>query len=290
MRKLFFIVAFGLFATLLFINLVPAPGPNFHLNVTNTVLADPEVNDTLIAKIITENYDDCLSGLAYADVGIFEYYTNFKAYKSLHNYNTVEELLRLAKDDGDRAFAYCFKLHLSQDGISHNFYVPAAIKRTKLPNYIIHPITELKLEGNFLDPRATRLMERHAEFDELVAQASGRDWSDEAKKLNVILGGGEFYSKAYNPSSTTTFGKIQRGFFWIINRFVSEEDWTDLYRLSIEESKAVLRGETSSLDPSGEAALLAADKETQLWLYLGTFIVIILVFVVSFKKKWIGFK
>lgn len=267
---------------------VIAPGPNLHLFTLEEGMNETE--ETLIKGIIESNYDACLAGLVYADVGIFEYYTNFKAYKGLHNYNVVEEMLNIARNDRDRAFAYCYKIHLAGDSVSHNFYVPAAIKRTKLPNYIIHPIQELKIEGHYLDPRANRLMERSQEFDWLVEQASGRDWSTEARRLNVILGGGQFYDKAYAPDSSTFWGRFQNSLYRIVGHLVSEESSIDLKELMVEETKAVLRGETNSLDPSGEESLMRADQSTQLWLYALTFLTIIIVFYLSFRWNIIGFR
>lgn len=287
MKRLFFLI--GIFAFIFSLNFVSSWGPNVHVTIEKKALA--EENSTLITKIINDNYDACLSGLVYADVGIFDYYTNFKSYKGLHSYSLVEEMLRIATTDRQRAFAYCWKLHLGADGISHNFFVPDAIRRTKLPNALIHAPQELKIEARYLTPEATRLMENHAEFDSFVQQASGQDWSSKASLLNTILGGGNFYSKAFTAqSSTTWFGTVQRGFFVLINTFVSEQTGKDYINMAIEEDKSILRGETSALDASGEAALAAADADTQIWLYLGTLIVAIAIFWISFKKRWIGWR
>lgn len=268
---------------------VIAPGPNLHLFTINQALADPSVNDTLIANIIETNYDACLAGIEYADVGIFYYYLDFKEYAGLHNYNVVDEMLRVARNDRDISFAYCYKLHLAGDAVSHNFYVPAVIKKTKLPNYIIHAPAELLLEGRYLDPRANRMMERHAEFDWLVEKATGKDWSTDADKLNTILGGGEFYSKAYKPDTTSWWGKAQNQVYKYAIYFVPANTEVDLKSLMIEEEKAVLRGETGSLSPSGEIALRNADASTALFLYLGTFIIIIIIFYLGFRWNIIGF-
>ena len=262
-------------------------GPNTHLAILSKAIDDSP--PSLIKEIITENLDGCYPGLVYADVGIFYYYTNFKLYSGLHNYNVVSEMLRLSKDDRDRAFAYCYKSHLAADAISHNFFIPAAIRRTRIPNYIIHPIQELKIEGFYLNPVANKLMERHKEFDSLVTQASGKDWSVDAARLNTIIGGGEFYSKAYQPDSTTFMGMFQKWGYTFLAKFVGVEKSVPYFELSIEETKAVLRGETSSLDPSGESALKKADSDSQLMLYIISFLVIIAVFWVSWKFKIIGF-
>lgn len=258
---------------------------NVHLNLTQVAINQSE--ETLIKGLIVENWDACLIGLEYVDVGIFYYYTNFKAYKGLHNYNVVEEMLRIAKNDRERTFAYCWKLHLAEDAVSHNYNVPAAIRSTKLPNYIIHPIQELKIEGLYLNPVANRMMEKHREFDSFVKQATGRDWSNDAERLNKIIGGGNFYSQAFAPDSTTWMGTAQKYMYKFVALFVSGKTSIDYYRLSVDEAMGVLRGETSQLDPSGEEALRDADSSTQLWLYIGTFAVIIIIFIVSWRKKWI---
>jgi hypothetical protein len=274
--------------TILFMHLVPAPGPNFH--VTSVVKAINESDNTLIKQLIEDNFDACLVGFEYPDVGIFEYYTNFKEYAGLHNYNVPDEMLRIAKNDRERAFAYCYKLHLAADSVSHNFFVPVAIKRTKIPNYLLHPVQELKIEGRYLDPRSNHMMEQHAEFDSLVEKATGRNWAAEAEKLNTIIGGGQFYSKAYNPDTGTSWGKVQNYIYMGLAYVVPVNDEIDLAKLCLEEEKAVLRGETNDFDPSGEKALNDADAETQLWLYVGSFAIFIVIFVLSWYFRIIGWR
>lgn len=282
----FFVLLLSLTVMLITIPSVLAFGPNTHFNITMTALE--QSNNSLIKNIIEDNFDSCLSGLEYPDVGIFEYFTNFKNYAALHNYNVVDEMLRLAKNDKDRAFAYCYKIHLSEDAVSHNYYVPVAIKKSKIPNYLIHPIEELKIEARYLDTRTERLMENHAAFDELVAKANNRDWSAEAEKLNVILGGGQFYVDGYAPESTTFIGKAQVVMYKFVYIFVSPQTGVDYYTQAIEEAKGVLRGETSPLDPAGAAALGLADASTSLWLYIGSFVLILAIFIISWKYKIIG--
>lgn len=287
MNKIYSVWSFTLLMILLSTNIISAPGPNFHLYVLDKSLElEP---DALITQIILDNYDACLAGMTYPDVGIFEYWTNFKAYAGLHNYNVPEELLRLAENDRQRAFAYCWKIHLAPDGISHNYYVPAGIEKSKIPNYLYHPVKELKLEGNYLDPRSQHMLEIHAEFDEIVEKATGRDWTPEAEKLSKIIGGGDFYSEAYAPETETFFGKFQNSIYRFVSLFVNDKSAVDMERLSIEETRKVLRGETPSIDPSGRDALRKADQDTQLWLYGITFLFIALIYYLSFRWNLIGF-
>ena len=287
MNKLISLTFIGLILALFSCHSIVAPGPNYHLwDLEESLLLEP---DALITQIINENYDACLCGLTYADVGIFEYYTNFKLYAGLHNYNVPDEILKIARNDRDRAFAYCWKIHLATDAISHNYFVPAEIRKTKLPNVIIHPIKELKIESDYLNPISNHMMEIHEEFDDLVEQATGRDWSGEAEKLNQIIGGGQFYEEAYAPESSTSWGKFQNSFYKFIGNFVNDKSAIDMERLTIEESRKILRGETPNLDPSGEESLRQADRDTQMILYLITIFSTIIIFYLGFRWNVIGF-
>jgi hypothetical protein len=284
MKKLF------LFLLLLF-SLVLTPsvlswGPNYHYNITMDALA--QAKDSLIKQTIENNMDGCLSGLSYPDVGIFYYYTDFKEYAGLHNYNIVDEMLRIATNDQQRAFAYCYKIHLAEDAVSHNYIVPQAIRQYKLPNYVVHPIVELKLEGLRLNPIANRLMERHTMFDEFFAQASGKDWSTDAEKLNTVIGGGNFYAKGFTPGeSGTWWAGLQNGFYSFLGNFVSDKSVIDYYKLSLNEAILVIEGQTGSLDPSGEISLKQADSDSSLLTYLFSIGLIIAIFLISWKFKLI---
>lgn len=269
---------------------VSAFGPSTHFFIFSKGIDEFQASGepSLIMDIINENLDGCYSGIEYPDVGIFDYFTNFKDYKNLHSYSTTNELLRLAKDDRDRAFAYCWKIHLAEDAISHNYMIPAEIQKTKLPNYIIHAIKELKVEGFYLNPVANRLMERHSEFDELAQKATGRDWSSQASKLNFIMGGGNFYVKGYTHEDATTMQRLQNWLYKILAKFVDYKSAIDYQDLAVESTKNVLRGETEiNLDPSGESALKDADSSTQLILYIVSIGVMGTLYVVAWRKRWI---
>jgi hypothetical protein len=270
---------------------INAFGNQLHYNTTFLITQDKDCKTQdcpLIQKIIQENWDACLTGLEYPDVSIKYYWTNFKVYKGLHSYTTVDEMLRIANNDRQRAFAYCWKIHLAQDGISHNYNVPAAIRTTKLPNFIIHPVQELKIDGHYYNIVASRLMEKHSEFDAFVQQATGRDWSSEAEWFNTIIGGNKFYTEGFAPDSTTWIGKFEKVLYKLTTYVVSEKTSIDYVRLAEDETRRVLRGETSNSDPSGESALASSDSQTSLWLYLGSFLIIGIIFYVSWRKRIIG--
>ena len=276
----------GFIVILLMLPLVSSFGPSTHFFLLSESLSRSD--DTLIKQIIQENIGGCYAGLEYPDVGIFEYFTNFKDYKGLHSYSAVEEMLATATSNEQRAFAYCFKLHLAMDAISHNYWIPAEIKKTKLPNYIIHPIKELAIEGYHLDPLSNRLMEKHAEYDKWVAKAVGRDWSPEAERLNSILGGGEFYSSGYTPQTDSAMAKTQFYIYSFIRKFVSEESTLDFQELSILESVSVISGSTNkNLDPSGEKLLSQADASSQLTLYMIVIGIFLIIYYIAWRKRLI---
>lgn len=271
-----------LMLSVILLPLIGAYGPHTHVDIT---FDEVEVSDSLIASLIKENPDACRAGLLYADSGIFFYYDNFQLYKGLHDYNTADRLLQLARDDRQRTFAYCWKIHLAQDGTSHTFFVKAAIERWKIPNYVIHPITELKIEGNHIRLETSTSLEIHEEFDSLVKEATGRDWSEEAERLNKLIGGNEFYTEGFTPSGETTFGKVQRAFFNFISLFVSEEKSVPYVQLARDATNEVLEGGTPSLDPSGEAALREADSKVSIISYVIILAIIILGFFIAWRKK-----
>lgn len=264
-------------------------GNQVHYNITMAALN--ESAPSIIKTIIMNNMDGCLSGIEYPDVSIFYYYGSDgklgRDYVGTHNYNIVDKMLSIATNDKERAFAYCYKIHLAEDGVSHNYIVPQAIRDYKLPNYVLHPIQELKIEGHYLNPIGYRLMERHSEYDAFYAKASGRDWSKEAAQLNTIMGGGNFYAKAFTPDQGSFMGSAQKIVYTGLAFLVSDKSIIDYYKLSKSEAINVIQGGTSSLDPSGEAALAQADSESNLWTYIISFVVIITLFIVSWKFKWI---
>lgn len=286
MKKLYLFLIFVL-VSVIGIPSALAYGNQGHLNLTDSAITE---STSTLAGFLKEHRPACLSGIEYPDVGIFYYYTDFKAYAGLHNYGTVEQMLRIATTDDQRAFAYCYKLHLAQDAISHNYVIPAAIKKTGIPNYIIHPVKELKIEGYFLNPIGYKLMENHAKYDAFVQEATNKDWSVDAENLNRIMGGvaGNLYSEAFTFDKTSFIGKFEGIIYTGLKYFVSNEQSVPYQKLSILESKKVLEGQTPSLDPAGAKALEAADAESELWTYLITLIVTVIVFGVSWKMGWIG--
>jgi len=270
---------------------VSAWGNQVHYNISMEALNQMLVEqpDNLIAGIIRDNMDGCLNGIEYADVGIRYYYTDYKTYKYLHDYTVVAELLRIAKDDNDRAFAYCYKFHLAEDAVSHNYVVPKAIRDTKLNDYLIHPVIELKIEGNYLNNAAFRLMENHEKYDKLMQDATGTDWSADAAWLNTIFGGNKFYEEGFSHEGTTLISKVETVLYKFVALVSSGKTSVPYYKLSIEEAKRVMEGQTSNLDPSGEKAIKAAEEESNVWLYIISFIVfIMLLFILRwFKIIWL---
>lgn len=267
MKKIFLFFIF-VFALAFFTLNASAYGPNTHLNITVSEMN--EISSTnLVKQLIYKNADTldyCHMGLMFPDVSVIYYYTSFKDYKALHDWNLYTKLIELAKDENERAFAYCYGMHLAADSISHNYYVPDSIRRTKMfPNLILHPVLEIAVEGQFYMPETAGTFNRWNEVIPLMKEASGKDWSYEAKVLNEAIGGNSFYQTAYAPPKS---GFINRFYAWlssILEKVMPQSVGLPYRELTKSSIAQIFEGTHPALDPSGEASLAAADASINLW-------------------------
>jgi hypothetical protein len=272
------------------IPIVYAPGPYTHFDIISNALKDAP--DGYIKQTIMDNMDGCYAGLEYPDVGIFYYYSDYKEYTGLHSYNVVDNLLSLAGDNKKfQAFAYCYKIHLASDGISHNYYVPLAIRQYHIENWVIHPIQELKIEGQYTEEGKNivpKMMERHSEYDKLMQDATGKDWSKDADSLNGIMGGDNFYSEAYTPNTQTFMGTFQVYAYKFVGIFVQKATGQDMVKMAIDASIRTIGGGTEPLDPAGTQALKDADKSAYFLQYLFSAVIMIFLIWLLWRIRLIG--
>lgn len=274
---------------------VLAFGANTHVDIDKDLIWTKDSNDDyvekgIIAQLIRNNWDACLVGIEYPDKYIFDYFSTFQLYAESHDYNTWDRALNdCARNDRDRAWAYCAKLHLAQDTISHNNYIPTKQRKTKLPNWAIHAPSEFALDGLHIQEETSRIMEKHAEFDSVYECASGRPDEGRAERLNQVLGGNSFYQEAYVTQGTTTFAKLQRGLYIVLSKtpLVDKDRSIDYVNLAISNSRQILAGTNPPQDPSGEKILGAGDKTSNFYLYPITIIGLLILFGFSIKRRWI---
>lgn len=126
-------------------------GPSTHVHIDDIVLSSPELQGTNFVKISTENKECFMFGEMATDVVIVHYINSYlnqggSKYEVTHVWNFYEDLANSATDDCERAVAYGVAVHLIEDFLWHNVFVPDMIRTYMLPNLPIHPIGEGLIE------------------------------------------------------------------------------------------------------------------------------------------------
>lgn len=238
---------------------VRAWGPNTHMYWTLRAL--DEAGDTAITRVIRENIDAFYCGLMTPDVSVIYYYTNFESYKSTHSWSFLKELSKQAKTDAERAFVHGVAVHMIQDAVAHNYYIPRKIRQTHVMNDIIHPVTEGIVETKYLTPQTMGSMMFIEDYIGMVNTATGRDWTGEALFLKTAIAGGAFYQKAFSVPEGDWLWEFYNWLAGGIQKWVDVSD-SDVYlEQAKQQTVAYLRhGVTPPLDPSGSSALSDADR------------------------------
>jgi len=286
---------------------VYAWGPITHVYYTERALK--EAGSTPLTDIINKNKKWFYCGLMYPDVTVLYYYTQWKSYSATHAWEFQRRLWQDAltrQSEEGLAFALGVGVHLLQDSITHNFWIPYKIKTTFVQNNIIHPLSEGFLETKLAagDPIAeaiasTAFDQWNVPFDDTSAwfdPEKGRnltpaEWADkilgspgfldEAATFAVILNGGQFYQKGFVIPESGGWWSIYKGVSNIIKNFVSVEDATpyinqtikatvDWFRSGQGDNPQAFVGQT---DPTGYDDLKAADNFVVSW----TVVIVIMV-------------
>lgn len=261
-------------------------GPNVHVTWSLDVINETQ-DDTLVKELVRNNEDAFLAGLEYPDSAVIYYYSSFKDYKGLHDWNTADRLWKAAKNDRQRAFAVGWAVHCAMDMVSHNYYVPDKIEGTKLINPVIHPLYELVSDTHYINVKSAHAMEIHPEFDEWVASVVGRDFSKEAELLNQALGGGNFYQQSYTLPEQGWLYKTYNMISQVVKPFVKEDMYHPYMDRTKEEIRNIFRDNYPTLDPSGQKALADADSQAQIWQWAIGIGVIAGAYFLARKLRWI---
>lgn len=95
-----------------------------------------------------KSYPDlCYSGNVLTDVSVIYYYTKFTRYTVTHSPSFCRSLLETANTDKEMACAVGSCLHQAQDLESHIDMIPSTIKKTFIPNSVIHTLGEQHLDN-----------------------------------------------------------------------------------------------------------------------------------------------
>jgi hypothetical protein len=273
------------------------------------------------------NKDWFMTGMMYPDVTVIYYYTEWKSYRATHAWTFQHELWTEAStayqqygDQRPLAFALGVAVHLLQDSITHNLWIPEKIRGTFVQNNIIHPLSEGLLESRLIseDPLVKAMsIDSFACYnlrftgdpyfydtekgvylnpvewcDKVLGRNATESFSDEAATFNTILSGGNFYTKGFVIPQAGGWWSIYKGFSNAIQPFVSTSDadkyinqtissTVDFFRYGKGDDPEAFVGQ---VDPTGYDSLKAADSFVVQWT-IAVVIIVVAVLAFYYKRK-----
>jgi len=299
-------------------------GPITHMYYTEIALQ--KAGSTWITDIINNNKDWFYCGLVYPDVTVIYYYTKWESYSATHAFSFQAELWQQAQEaqcPPAQAFALGVAVHLLQDCITHNHWIPYKIKTTFVQNNIIHPLSEGLLETKLagsgeLGDRARTLAQNAFNVwnvpldgydyfydeekggyltvvewaDKVLGRTAENSFKDEAATFAQILGENAFYSKGYTIPSSGGYWPIFRAISDFLKNFVSTEDADPYINMTINATVEFFihgsgdnpRDFVPDNDPTGYFALKNADAFVIQWTVVVTIIFIVIV-LFYYKRK-----
>ena len=257
-------------------------GPNTHVVITKQAL-NLAGNSSLIVQQIQAHPDAFWCGLLFPDISVLYYYTKFESYQATHNWLFYRRLLEEASTVEERVFAYGVAVHLIQDSVAHNIYVPMKIRQTLGSNFYTHPLIEAAVENRYFDVTTSGALEQVDRFLPLANKVLGRDVADMAYTFRQIIRAGAFYSEAYKPPDVPFWDLYGQAAGFIAGLY-GVEDHGDYLKTAIELTVRFLqRGETPVLDPTGVEELTRATNTSNTYRFLFTVTVAIIVLAIF---KW----
>ena len=279
MRKILLLVSLAIMLVMAE-NSVMAFGPHTHYFITKQVL---DAQDTPIARMCKDYQRQLYAGLMIPDITVLKYYENYpmgKKYRMTHNWGFERAIHEQAETMDEKCFAYGITTHLIQDQISHNFFVPRAIRKYWTPNWLIHTVVEGKEEGIIIESMGLELRydtthsmdilfePGNEKYLEMVQKAIGPktylDVEEEAKKLSEVLG--SFYDPGgYAPARENWFFFVWGSVVPVLSKVARVEDaqyWVDL---SVDYTRDVynnweVRKRDPWLTPHGSYSIGKVDK------------------------------
>jgi hypothetical protein len=178
-------------------------GENTHAEGITGPALDRADQDSPIMRTIEKHPDAFWAGLIDPDKTVVDYWVGYpftigKSYQDTHKANYYEECKRRAGSERELAFCYGSEVHGIEDSYSHNLLIPMRIKQTGMPNIVIHPITELVVDGVYFTPQIQQIYTLSVleEVDPVTGRSLiefgnsiwGRDMTSRVKLLSKALG------------------------------------------------------------------------------------------------------
>jgi len=245
-------------------------GPNTHITMTKQALFRA-VNTSLIIQQINSYPDAFYCGLLFPDISVLYYYTEFESYQATHSWLFYRRLLEEATTVEEKVFAYGVAIHLIQDSVAHNEWVPMKIRQTFGSNFYTHPLVEAGVENLYFDLTTSGALEYVDRFLPLANKVLGRDVTSIAYTFRDILRAGAFYSEAYAPPDVPFWNLYEAG-AKVASGIYGVGDHKDYLEKAVELTINFLeRGETPASDPTGVTKLTEATNNSNLYRFIFTF-------------------
>ena len=263
---------------------VQAWGPNTHVVITKRALNRADA-DGIVVALIKAHPDAFYCGLLFPDIAVLYYYTQFESYKSTHNWLFYRRLIEEAKTDEERVFAYGVAVHLIQDSVAHNSYIPYKIKQTLGSNLYTHPLVEASVEAKHIDLTTSGSLEVVDKFLPLAQKVLGRDVSEMTFLFRDIIRAGTFYDDAYAPPDIPLWD-LYGSASAVAQRLYGVDDVEPYLDEAVSLTVEFMdRGETPLLDPTGIDALKAAGSHSRLSQFSFVFVISLLIFTFHYRRR-----
>ncbi len=203
--------------TLMFVLVLPltiAFGPRTHTQILD--LVKQEENKVSILEGCLDggiNEQALRAGTEIPDITVVYYFSEGgKNYKAMHNWNFQQEVTNRAITEDEKCFAWGIAIHLIHDSVSHTQVIPQRIEKTKVPNWITHPLTEKKMDSVLANEnpdiigRSERMLDgmygsKGERYIKMMEDSLGDniDFDIRTEIDNLAFALGSFYDDAFTP-------------------------------------------------------------------------------------------
>jgi len=139
--------------------------PNSHAYIIHKICEKGYDSD--LARMCCRDVDLCTTGTILTDISVIYYLEKgLKKYTVTHSSIFCHDVLAQARTPEEETVASGMCLHHPVDIIAHNKLVTYSIRHTALPNYLIHPFAEQKVDNYVLklDPNSKKYVQDSMEL------------------------------------------------------------------------------------------------------------------------------
>jgi len=307
----FKILLIGLILIALLSNISSAFGPHMHNYILDRVKVDG--NETDIVQLCLSggaNEQAARAGAMIPDTTVVFYYAKGGAnYKVAHNWLAQQNLMQEAQTDNEKCFAWGYSMHLIADSISHTKAIPQKIEKTKVPNWLLHPLWEKKVDSELASEHPELMEETKHMLDgmygahgdryfEMLQKAWGDniDFNIKEQVDNLAFALDAFYDDAFRPEVKDNSLFAVYPYLDIITNFIQPivgkyniQDAYDHMEKSKELTITVFKspGNRYALSPHGFSELLQADEKASFYVPLFLILLIVLSVLIPLLLVWL---